>query len=193
MIKGLLLAGGRSARMGRDKALLPFREGPLIERRFGLLASVTDGAYVSVNRDQEHREEYRRYPLLVDDGGAGPLAGLLAAFRLCPEAAWLVLAVDMPYIEKSDLEALIAPGGQEAEAIAFYNPAISGPEPLCALYESAIGPRVVADAAAGRLSPRRLLEKAQTCLLPAPNPHIFRNLNTPADYSAAQEELSHVS
>ncbi len=193
MINGLLLAGGRSSRMGSDKALLPFREGPLIDRRFRLLASVTDYTYVSANRDQEKLKEYGPYPLLVDADGAGPLAGLLAAFRHSAEAAWLVLAVDMPYVERNDLVALIAGRTPDTEAVAFYNPAITGPEPLCTLYESASGPRLFAGAAVGRMSPRRLLEEAETRLLPAPQPDTFRNLNTPADYSAAQEELSHVS
>lgn len=98
MMLGAILAGGRSQRMGRDKAELPWRNRPLWERQREILHSVGAAPIVMVRRpDQDAPPGIECWRDTF--ANAGPLAGLHAA--LAPQAApWVaVLAVDMPGIE----------------------------------------------------------------------------------------------
>lgn len=94
-VGGYVLAGGRSSRMGRDKALLPLDGKPLVERAVTKLQRLC--AKVSV---LSRNAELAAYAPLVPDhfGGSGPLGGIEAAL-LDSEFAWnLILPVDMPFL-----------------------------------------------------------------------------------------------
>ena len=94
---GLVLAGGRSTRMQRDKATLSYQGRTQLDRAMELLSSCVEQAFVSVRPDQRaepSRARYRAgggYP-----GGPGAIAGIAAAQALRPDAAWLVLPVTCP-------------------------------------------------------------------------------------------------
>jgi molybdenum cofactor guanylyltransferase len=106
---GLVLAGGRSTRMQRDKATLSYQGRNQLDRAMELLASCVAQAFVSVRPDQAADPLRARYPQVVDaHEGLGPIAGIAAAQALKPEAAWLVLACDLPYLDKTTVAHLIA-------------------------------------------------------------------------------------
>lgn len=99
---GIVLAGGRSTRMGRgrDKALLPWQGRPLIERQIAVLrAAGADPVHVSGNRPA-----YDGIPDAIP--GAGPLSGLASVAAICPDAELLVIPVDMPRLSAALLRRL---------------------------------------------------------------------------------------
>src|SRR5690349_4297820 len=89
---GLVLAGGKSERMGVDKAALEFHGKPQLVWAYELLSQVCDRTFVSVRPDQADDPVRARLPQIVDlQPGIGPIAGISAAFTRHPDSAWLVL------------------------------------------------------------------------------------------------------
>jgi molybdenum cofactor guanylyltransferase len=186
-VYGLLLAGGRSTRMGRDKATLPYGDGrPQLERAMALLAPRVGRAYVSVRPDQATEPLRARYPQIVDRrADLGPIAGLLAAQERHPEAAWLVLACDLPLLDAATLEQLLRARAPERAATAYRSSHDGLPEPLCAIYEPRTHGPLTAYVDAGKDCPRKFLLRADTLLLDEPNPRALDNINTPGEYGSA--------
>jgi molybdopterin-guanine dinucleotide biosynthesis protein A len=191
LLRGLVLAGGRSQRMGRDKAGILIDEMTLLERTVALLDDCVASVSVSVRSDQVDDELRSRYPLVLDTGvGLGPANGLRAAYLSDPAAAWLALACDMPGLDRQAIAALIAARDPARAATSWRSPVTGLPEPLCAIWEPATLARLASlVAAAGRpVSPRALLAESDTLLLDAPWPAALLNLNTPAELDRYRKE-----
>lgn len=186
---GLALAGGRSQRLGRDKAAVLHAGVPLLERAVRVLGNVVAEVRVSIRPDQASDELRRRHALLHDlHEGIGPAAGILAAHAADRGAAWLVLACDMPWVTDADLAALIRARDPARAATAFRQPADGRPEPLCAIYEPATLARFqdLVDAG-GNPSPRDWLAAAATVLVEAPRPGMLASINSPVDLERINE------
>jgi molybdenum cofactor guanylyltransferase len=193
---GLVLAGGRSTRMRRDKAAIEYRPGATqLDVAMQLLQSRVQRAFVSVRADQAGEATRARYPQVVDASGVeGPIAGILAALLREPGAAWLVLACDLPFLDTATLDTLIAARGDDSRvATAFRSSHDDLPEPLCAIYEPAALPKLQAHIAAGKNCPRKFLINAETHLLAQPNARALDNINTVEDYGAAMSSLTPVT
>jgi molybdopterin-guanine dinucleotide biosynthesis protein A len=183
---GLVLAGGRSSRMGRDKATLPYGDGtPQLERAVALLGKHVARVYVSVRADQGTDPLRARFAQIKDTHeNIGPIAGVLAAQALHPEAAWLVLACDLPLLDDASLAHLVSSRDAARAATAYRSSHDGLPEPLCAIYEPRSGTALCAWVAAGRQCPRSFLTAADAALLDEPNPRALDNINTPTEYGA---------
>jgi molybdopterin-guanine dinucleotide biosynthesis protein A len=179
----LVLAGGSSQRLGCDKASVPFEGATLLERSVQLLSRFVAEVSVSVRPDQVDDDLRRRFPLVVDRRPAiGPAAGLLAAHRQQPDAAWLVLACDMPWVTEREIAVLVGSRDGSRAATAFRRVADGVPEPLCAIYEPATLARFQAEVdAGGNPSPRDWLAAVDAVLLDPPQPGALASINTPAD------------
>jgi molybdenum cofactor guanylyltransferase len=190
---GLVLAGGRSSRMQRDKATLEYRPGETqIDAAMSLLAGRVTRAFLSVRPDQRGDPARAKYPQIVDRGGVeGPIAGISAAFAEHPGAAWLVLACDLPFLDAGTLDALLAGRAVEADATAFRSSHDGLPEPLCAVYEPRAAERIAAHIGGGRNCPRKFLINAHTRLLEQPDPRALDNVNTVAEYADAMSAIAH--
>jgi len=185
-LHGLVLAGGRSTRMGRDKAGLAFNGRSQLERAMALLGPLVSRAFVSVRADQQHDPLRAAFPQIVDAGGIdGPAAGIRAAQAAHPGAAWLVVACDLPLLDAATLQHLIARRDPQRLATAYRSARDGLPEPLCAIYEPASGAALDAFLAGGRNCPRKFLIQSATLLLDQPNPEALDNVNTPDDLAAA--------
>lgn len=183
---GLVLAGGRSTRMGRDKASIEFQGRSQLERALALLRPLVSHAFVSVRADQQHDPLRAAHPQIVDAGGVdGPAAGIRAAQAARPDAAWLVVACDLPLLDAATLQHLIARRDPQHLATAFRSTRDGLPEPLCAIYEPASGPALEQFLATGRNCPRKFLIQSGTLLLDQPNPEALDNVNTPDELAAA--------
>ncbi len=188
---GLVLAGGRSTRMGRDKATLSYAHGaPQLERAMALLARHVQRTYVSVRAEQSAEAVRARFPQIVDTlDDIGPIAGLLAAQAQHPEAAWLVLACDLPLLDEATLAYLLRAREPARTATAYRSSHDGLPEPLCAIYEPRSREPLSAYVAAGKQCPRKFLAGADTLLLDEPNPRALDNVNTPTEYGSANDTL----
>ena len=190
-LNGLVLAGGRSSRMQRDKAAIEFRAGETqLDAAMRLLEGRVARAFVSVRADQQNDPARARHTAIVDRGDIeGPIAGISAAFARYPDAAWLVLACDLPFLDAHTLDTLIAARSADHDATAFLSSHDGLPEPLCAIYEPRARAALAAQIAAGRNCPRKFLIKAHTRLLDQPNPRALDNVNTVDEYRQAMSAL----
>ena len=189
---GLVLAGGRSSRMQRDKAALEYRPGETqLDAAIRLLAPRVARTFVSVRPDQRGDAARAAHPQIVDRGDVeGPIAGISAALAEHPHAAWLVLACDLPFLDAPTLDALIAARDPDSDATAFRSSHDGLPEPLCAIYEPGARGSIAAHIAGGRNCPRKYLINARTRLLDQPNPRALDNVNTVAEYGDAMSALN---
>jgi molybdopterin-guanine dinucleotide biosynthesis protein A len=191
-VHGLVLAGGRSSRMKRDKASIEFRAGETqLDAAMKLLEGRVARAYVSVRADQQNDPARARHPRIVDRGDIeGPIAGISAAFASYPDAAWLVIACDLPFLDAHTLDTLLLARDPKFDATAFRSSHDGLPEPLCAIYEPRARDALNVQIAAGRNCPRKFLINAHTQLLDQPNPRALENVNTVDEYQRAMDALT---
>lgn len=191
-LAGLVLAGGRSRRMQQDKALLRYRDGrSQLELTFALLQVHCASVYVSVRRDQVHEPERARFPQIVDLADLdGPAAGIRAAQVARPDAAWLVVACDLPFLDEATLAHLVRQRHAAADATAYASTHDGLPEPLCAVWEPSSAGPLAALLAAGRNCPRKALLRMHTRLLRLPQAHALDNANTPDDRARIASALA---
>jgi molybdopterin-guanine dinucleotide biosynthesis protein A len=188
---GLLLAGGRSTRMQRDKAGIEYDGQPQLARAMALLAPLVARAFVSVRADQRDDPQRRAYDCIVDAlPDSGPIGGIHAALRAHPDAAWLVLACDLPFLDAATLQQLIAARDTARIATAFRSTHDGKPEPLCAIWEPRSAAAVDAWLASGQRCPRGLLAQADVALLTLRVPQALDNINTGPEYAAARARLA---
>jgi len=184
---GLVLAGGRSRRMGRDKAALTYSEGVTqLERAMRLIAPHVARAFVSVRAEQADDPLRARFPQIRDrHENLGPIAGILAAQAEHPGAAWLVVACDLPRLDEATLAFLLRGRAPQRIATAFRSSYDGLPEPLCAIYELASREPLRAWVACGETCPRKFLRSVAPELLDEPEPRALDNINTPQEYDQA--------
>ena len=179
---GLVLAGGRSRRMGRDKALLEHNGQSQLERMMELLAGCAERAFVSTGKDQRDEPERRRFAQVVDRyDDMGPLAGILSAMDEYPDADWLVVACDLPNIDTATLRFLIDNRSPDKPFTAFTSSHDGLPEPLCAVYRHGTDTILRAFVESGIRCPRKILIRSDTCLIEQLDPRSLDNVNTPDD------------
>jgi molybdopterin-guanine dinucleotide biosynthesis protein A len=188
---GLVLAGGRSSRMKRDKAALAYHGRGQLAVAFERLATRVDRCYVSVRADQTNDPTRRELPQIVDrQADMGPIAGITAAQQAAPQAAWLVLACDLPFLGDAVLDALIDGRDPARPATAFRSSHDGLPEPLCAIYEPSSAASIAAYVAGGRQCPRKFLINSDTRLLDLPDPAALDNVNSTDEYWNAMQKLN---
>ena len=178
---GLVLSGGRSRRMGRDKALLEYAGETQLGRAVRLLERHLERVFVSVRPDQAGDPERRRFDQIVDRyTDIGPAAGILSALEAHPDVAWLVLACDLPNANDAIITALLR-GRSERPFTAFRSSNDGLPEPLCAIFRPEARNIVSGFVADNMVCPRKMLIRSDTCLLDLPDPAALDNVNTPED------------
>lgn len=191
---GIVLCGGKSTRMGRAKALLPFGAETMLQRVVRLLGAVVSPIVVVAAGDQRVPELPVGVILTRDENeGRGPLEGLRAGLRALPghvEAAY-VTSCDVPLLVPGFVTQMI--GLCEGYDIAVVD--VDGfAHPLSAVYRSVVLPHVDDLLAKNRLRPAFLFEAVRTRhvspreITSDPDLRTLRNLNTPADYEQALAE-----
>ncbi|MFN9622639.1 MAG: molybdenum cofactor guanylyltransferase [Cyanobacteriota bacterium] len=215
-LRGCLLSGGASRRMGRDKALLPHPEGDTwLERQLRLLAAL--GAPVTLLSGwPAHHEraaalgtplpsrgvplELLPEPLVSPDrpgGGkpAGPLVALARLMEAHPEEHLLLCPIDRPALTLHSLRALVAASSAEPAAIWIAAPDQPGvpPQPLVGLYPSdANRRRCLGEALArGERGLQRWLAGERTRLVTLPASDLA-NVNTPEEFRAWRDDAANL-
>lgn len=186
---GLVLAGGRSRRMGRDKALLQNRGRSQLAHVFELLDRRSDATFVSIRRDQLGDDERARFPVVVDRyDDMGPIAGILSAMEAYPAADWLVMACDLPNVGASTLDYLVRHEATDRPFTAFRSSHDGLPEPLCSIMSGASVDIIREFVDAGVVCPRKIMIRSDTALLEQPDPAALDNVNTPDDLANSSLE-----
>lgn len=186
-IYGLVLAGGKSTRMGTDKAQLNYRGLPHALFLYELLSEFCDQVFMSVN--EENTYNYPAEVAIIEDENTyrGPFNGLLSAHHHRPENAWLVLACDLPFVNKEVILSLIRQRNSNKAATAFATRASGLPEPLCALWEASTLAAAENYLKEGNGScPRKFLLQNEVQLIYPEDDRWLFNANSPEDFQQAQ-------
>jgi len=193
---GIILCGGRSSRMGRPKAWLPFGPELMLQRMARILNEVVSPIVVVAAPDQDVPPLAREVLIVRDEReGFGPLQGLAAGLQALKgraEAVYLS-SCDVPFLQQAFVRRLIDLRGEHAICV----PQVGGyHHPLAAVYRLDVLDTVNRLLAENRLRPVFLFESLPTRIVEAseladvdPTFQSLRNLNTPEDYEAALKEL----
>lgn len=189
-VTAFVLAGGKSRRMGSDKAFLPWRGGTLLSHALKLAAAVADQVRIVGDACK-----FSSFGTVVEDTyrQCGPLGGIHAALTHSPSRWNLILAVDLPFLEPPFLEYLIA-RAKQAQSIVTVPRAGGGLQPLCAVYRGEFAAAAENSLKAGQNKIDPLFAPVDTQVIEQEeldragfNSRMFRNLNTPEDLEQATQ------
>jgi molybdopterin-guanine dinucleotide biosynthesis protein A len=189
-VGGFILAGGRSSRMGRDKALLTLGGQTFLARAAQKLALLVE--QISVIGPASLRANVT-LPVIGDERvGCGPLGGIATALAVAEQPWNIVLACDLPYLTDEWLRFLIG-RALESSADVVMAANENGWEPLCAMYHRSIASRLAAKLDRGVRKVTEGLDGLAVEIVPPsewkkfdPDGRLFKNVNTPEDYAEAQ-------
>jgi molybdopterin-guanine dinucleotide biosynthesis protein A len=188
MPAGIVLAGGRSSRMGTPKSWLDWHGSTLLRRTCGVVARGAGGPVVVVRAPGQELPALPDGVRVVEDAreGQGPLQGMLAGLEAVDGELAFVASTDMPFLHPRFVAAVCA-AAQHADAAV---PQLDGfRQPLAAAYRTALAPLVSELVTDGRTKYAFLFERCETRWLEElPHPESVRNLNARADYDAALAE-----
>jgi len=177
-----VLVGGRSSRMGRDKARLPIQGRSLVEHVASQAHGVTDNITLV---GEISRYANLGYPVIEDIfPGRGPLSGIHTALTQSGSEWNLILACDMPQVTAAFLDQLMAraEAGQASAVIPVGPDTV--PQPLCAAYHRRCALEVARALEHGVQKVTEAFEAFDIDFWPVPHTYYFRNLNTPEEWSA---------
>lgn len=203
----LILAGGKSSRMKKDKSQLPWQDSTTLTHMLtNSYVYPFERTVISANRiiesqelpdfirkktkQREHTTEYihlgdKRRLSVVSDlyTDCGPLGGMEAAMRLYPSDCWLILAVDLPFFDFSRVPALLAADASEYDAVI---PVVDGREnPLAALYKGRVYEKIRTALADSDYRVRKIYNKKAAFIDETPYARQYLNMNTPIVYKEA--------
>lgn len=179
-LSAAVLAGGRSSRMGQDKATMRFRGRPMVSAVADRLRTCSDDVYMVAKTGLGVDGER----IVTDRPDAdSPLAGVATALRVARHSLVFVCACDMPFVDARVVRMLAERLGPHDVAV----PITDRPEPLHAVWRSAVAPVLERALADGRWALRRVLEdldvaEVRDWNILDPEGRSFLNLNTPTDF-----------
>ena len=188
-LKALVLLGGRSSRMGEEKGLIQYHEKTQAEHLVSLLEELGLEVFLSVREEQKENYSFLNRPFITDQlRGAGPLGGIASAMRTFPKTAFLVVACDLPNLQKEQLEFLLKNRNAKAFATCYESPLDGGPEPLCSIYEPKSFSALMKVWVNGKSCPRKMLFNRSVEILPIQDSKFLVNANTPEERIQLQEK-----
>ncbi len=192
-VSGFVLAGGKSSRMGQDKALMQLGERTLLTHALELSTAATGSAQIVGSA-----EKFAAFGPVVEDiyPGHGPLAGIHAALASTRTQLNLIMPVDMPFLEPELLSYLVDQARQTT-AMVVVPRAGGGLQPLCAVYHRLFAEAAERSLRAGENKIDRLFSQVETRVIGQKDlerngftDEMFRNLNTEQDWQEAKLKLS---
>ncbi len=189
-INGLVLMGGKSTRMGKDKSALNYHGKPQSEYVHDLLSEFCEEVYFSCRPEQLLDSEHSNKRIEDRFNNLGPMGGILSAMMANPEKAWFVVACDLPFADKKTLQFLMNERDMSKIATAFLDSDGKFPEPLIAIWEPKSYTALYHFLSLGYSCPRKVLINSDIKLVKAPNTKALTNANEPQDYEKAKMELN---
>jgi molybdopterin-guanine dinucleotide biosynthesis protein A len=191
-LKTLILTGGKSQRMGQRKADLVYRpDGKTEAERMAEICNdlLPGSVHISVaDSDQSPMKGFPNLPDRFPD--LGPAGAIATAFLTDPNAAWLVVACDLPLLEKKQLAELIEARSSGRLATAYQLASQRFPEPLIAIYEPKAYPKLLQFLAMGYACPRKVLINSDVKKIIAEDESPFTNANTSEEREAVLAQLA---
>jgi signal transduction histidine kinase/molybdopterin-guanine dinucleotide biosynthesis protein A len=190
-----ILAGGKSSRMGTNKALLQLNGKSVIEHVAAAVRKVADEVMLITNTPEKYG--FLSLPMFRDEiQGIGPLGGIYTALQKCTTTHCLIVACDLPFLSEPLLRFLSENAG-DAEIFAIDSG--NGVEPLCAVYSKSCLPEIERQMAQKQYKVADLLAKVRARIVRFDasysfySPHLFYNVNTPEEWRQAGEMMAESS
>lgn len=188
-VAAFILAGGKSTRMGTDKAFVTLGGRTLLTRALDVARSVTSDVHVVGDA-----AKFASFAPVIEDifPGCGPLGGIHAALRASQSELNVILAVDLPFVSPALLQYLIDRARKSTAEVTVAR-AHTGWQPLCAIYRRAFAGAAEKALRSGQYKIDALFDQRTQAITEEElntagfSPRIFRNLNTPEELSAAKE------
>ncbi len=185
-IQGLVLAGGKSTRMGTDKGTLNFYGKNQRDVAIELLEKHHLKTYLSIRSDKEIGIENKITDKFV---GLGPFGAICSAFQENPDVAWLVLATDLPFVNDEVIKLLLKHRNPSKAATTIKGKNSQFPEPLITIWEPKSYTLLLNYLAQGYSCPRKVLINSAIEIIEVADDFI-RNINTPEEFKAAHKEIN---
>ncbi|WP_372744056.1 NTP transferase domain-containing protein [Lutibacter sp.] len=185
-IQGLVLAGGKSTRMGTDKGTLQFYGKNQRDVTIDLLEKHQLKTFLSVREEQEISIENKITDKFI---GLGPFGAICSAFQENPDVAWLVLATDLPFVNDEVVQLLLKHRNPSKIATTIKGKNTQFPEPLITIWEPKSYPLLLNYLSQGYSCPRKVLINSDVEIIEIDD-SLIRNINTPEDFKAAQKEIN---
>jgi len=189
-LSAFILAGGKSTRMGTDKAFVLLDGRTLLARMLDLSRQVASNVHIVGDP-----AKFAPFSPTIEDifPGCGPLGGIHAALRSSPTDLNVVLAVDVPFVSLAVLDYLIS-RARNSDANVTLACAAGGFQPLCAVYRRSFADVAEKALQTGDYRINALFNETSTQVIEEAeleiagfSPRIFRNLNTPEELAEALE------
>lgn len=184
-VSAFVLAGGRSSRMGSDKAFLPIEDHNLLQHVLRTASQASDKVTIVGSKSS-----YAQFGDVIEDiySGCGPLGGIHTALSATSTDLNLILSVDIPRMTPEFLRWLLHQARAAPELIIIPH-AAGGPQPLCAVYRRSVLGAVTAALQKGEYKIGRLFSQVPTRIITEEeivtggfSAIIFQNVNTPQEY-----------
>jgi len=184
-IPAIIFAGGKSSRMGKDKALLPFgKYNTLSEFQYKKLSLLFKKVYLCAKEDKFNFEA----AVITDKYEENsPLVGIISLFETLEEDEIFILSVDAPFVDEKVIKKLLRPTEEKFDAIIAKSP--NGVQPLCGVYRRSILPLAQKHLTEGNHRLSDLLKEAHTRFVTFEDDTPFINLNHPHEYELALKKF----
>lgn len=190
-VYGLVLAGGRSSRMNADKALIQYHDTPQWLYAANILKPLVSEVKVSSNSAELQGHGFEVLSDTREIIIEGPMAGLLTAMLKYPEVAWLLLAVDMPYITATHLNKLISLRDKRYAAVVMRD--TNGQiHPTLGIYEPEFFAFLLNAARQGEWSIKKVLNGVPHATVLANDPHALTSVDRPQQKDEALAYFRHL-
>ena len=189
---GLILCGGQSSRMGEDKSLLNYHGKPQRYHLYDLLQPFCDQVFISCSKQQAESIP-QDYHLIVDDekySGTGPMAALLSGFDQFPDAAFLVVGCDYPFIDKKHFQYITDERTGLDDAVCYCHQETMINEPLITVYENTSYKKICCKFKEKNHSLRSFLNEANTCMIFPENFDFLKSVDDIKTYRITKELLT---
>ena len=191
VLYGLVVCGGESSRMGTDKSALEYYGQPQRNYLYHMLQPMCTKVFLSCNHEQMAHIPYYLSPLpdAIKYERSGPMSALLTAFDLYPEASFLVVGCDYPFLKSGDIQHLIQYRKPWSKATSYFNPATGLYEPLLAIYEADVRDQLLLSFEQGKLSLQHLLNDVQAERVFPYTPESIRSIDNKEEYEQALAQI----
>jgi molybdopterin-guanine dinucleotide biosynthesis protein A len=183
-LTGLVVCGGKSSRMGKDKSTLEYHGQQQRYYLYEMLESLCGSVYLSCNKEQA-KEVPATYKVIVDEPEykeIGPMAALLSAFKKHPKTDFLVVGCDYPFIHKHHLKKLMQVTLDGVPAVAYFKKSDEVYEPLVAVYHHDIKGQLLKKFKEKNYSLERILKDVDAYRLYPSSTEIIRSVDTQKEY-----------
>jgi len=186
-LNAIILAGGKSQRMGFDKSTIDYHGDSQVNYLSTLLNTICNDVFVSMRSDQEEQFAVPR----INDSfvGMGPMGGILSAFKQNTNAAWLSVATDLPFINKESIQELLSKRDRSKIATCYIRSDQEFPDPLFTIWEPKAYFHLLSYLAFGYSCPRKVLINSDVKVIPIKDDRILMNVNDQNQLQEAKDIL----